>query len=170
MILQAQEAVGRRLFSDSKMAAFEYSPDIGVWTKLCSGCETVFEGSDNIEGSRETFSEIFGMAKQASDGLQAFCKSCARRRRKERRGVDAHDEAELYKRQEGLCAICKTQIHARYRFSADPLGARVDHDHKTGKVRGLLCHNCNILIGMYETLRERLPKFEPSTLDRYLGQ
>jgi hypothetical protein len=42
--------------------------------------------------------------------------------------------------QDGGCAICG---------KTNPNGKRlaVDHDHTTGKVRGLLCHNCNVGIG-----------------------
>ena len=32
----------------------------------------------------------------------------------------------------------------------------IDHDHKTGKVRGVLCHSCNVLIGHAEDDPERL--------------
>jgi len=47
----------------------------------------------------------------------------------------------LFKEQDGCCAICK--IHQ------SELDKRlcIDHNHKTGKIRGLLCGNCNSTIG-----------------------
>lgn len=39
------------------------------------------------------------------------------------------------------CAICETPFET-------PFDGYVDHDHKTGAVRGLLCNNCNTGIGM----------------------
>ena len=46
----------------------------------------------------------------------------------------------LLERQRGLCAICK-KIPDR--------ALCVDHCHSTGKVRGLLCHKCNMGLGLY---------------------
>ena len=43
-------------------------------------------------------------------------------------------------RQNAQCAICGREISA--------VTAHVDHDHATGKVRGLLCRPCNYLLGM----------------------
>lgn len=46
--------------------------------------------------------------------------------------------------QSGCCAICK--IHQLE--TSQPL--HVDHDHETGKVRGLLCHICNKTLGGFQ--------------------
>ena len=55
-------------------------------------------------------------------------------------GISVHEYEEMNIRQGGLCAICK-QTNA----SGKRLG--VDHDHKTGKIRELLCSLCNTAIG-----------------------
>ena len=44
--------------------------------------------------------------------------------------------------QKGVCAICG-EPEQRMHWSGTPLVLAVDHDHKTGEIRGLLCHNCN---------------------------
>lgn len=47
--------------------------------------------------------------------------------------------------QRGLCAVCG---HPQtYRRNGKLLPLAVDHDHETGMVRGLLCHDCNRAIG-----------------------
>lgn len=57
-------------------------------------------------------------------------------------GVTPQQFDKLLKKQKGLCALCKQE----------PTGKRtkvlqVDHDHKTGKIRGLLCNECNTALG-----------------------
>ena len=44
-------------------------------------------------------------------------------------------------KQNGRCAICKTDSPARGKTWA------LDHCHTTGKVRGILCQNCNLMLG-----------------------
>lgn len=52
------------------------------------------------------------------------------------------DEYEaLLAHQKGLCAICREPGKGRWGKLC------IDHDHKTGKVRGLLCSDCNLGIG-----------------------
>jgi len=47
----------------------------------------------------------------------------------------------LLKQQHGRCAICHRPPKKR-RLS-------VDHDHKTGRIRGLLCYKCNYGLGFF---------------------
>ena len=37
-----------------------------------------------------------------------------------------------------------------------PKGLHIDHDHNTGKIRGLLCSNCNGSLGWYEKHKENI--------------
>lgn len=51
---------------------------------------------------------------------------------------------ELFKRQKGLCKICNIEMT---RKSREARAVNVDHCHMTGEVRGLLCQNCNKMLG-----------------------
>ncbi len=50
----------------------------------------------------------------------------------------------MWEDQEGKCAICEQAMNPRGRLKS---AASVDHNHETGKVRGLLCRGCNHGIG-----------------------
>jgi len=59
-------------------------------------------------------------------------------------GITIEEYEAMLESQNGKCAICETETC--------PTGKRfaVDHCHDTGKVRGLLCKNCNIGLGMFK--------------------
>jgi hypothetical protein len=67
-------------------------------------------------------------------------------------GIDLEQYRTLLEKQGGLCAVClqPETINSRSRWVKNTTKKRalaVDHDHKTGKVRGLLCSGCNTALG-----------------------
>ena len=116
--------------------------------KKCSLCKTV------------KIRDQFYSDKSRADGLSAYCKLCSSQRNKKWReknpekssesslwtrrkifyGIDKNKFYELIEKQQGLCAICKKDIDK---------SAHVDHCHKNGTVRGLLCRNCNNGLGLF---------------------
>lgn len=52
----------------------------------------------------------------------------------------------LLRAQGGRCAVCRSDEPGNGRNTARAMWC-VDHDHRTGKVRGLLCRGCNAGIG-----------------------
>jgi len=82
---------------------------------------------------------------QAAKGLCSECYTALpankarkiRLRRLKKYKLSAEEYDALLAQQSGLCAICRT---------AEPTA--VDHDHATGRVRGLLCLKCNAAIGL----------------------
>ena len=70
-----------------------------------------------------------------------------------RYGLAFVDFEKMRTAQKGKCAICKTETKRLC----------VDHDHKTGKIRGLLCVPCNVLLGRFERYGKQTIKY----LDKY---
>lgn len=56
------------------------------------------------------------------------------------------------------CAICQTADAKVHRKSGTPYKLAVDHDHKSGAIRGLLCDGCNWGLGHFRDSPEVLEK------------
>jgi hypothetical protein len=79
--------------------------------------------------------------------LKGTCKSCARsavwRSTLARYGISESEFNALAAAQDNRCAICSLQFDDSRKSSLP----HIDHCHRAGKVRGLLCHHCNVLLG-----------------------
>ena len=101
--------------------------------------------------------DLFHVNNKSPDKRQYYCKACKadhyksdpdcnrRNNYKKRYGITVDDYNSMLEEQGHRCAICKAE-------SPDKRCVRfhVDHCHTTGKVRGLLCNNCNIGLGKFQ--------------------
>lgn len=132
-------------------------------SKCCSRCQAT------------KASESFHNRADQKDGLAPQCKDCSNARRKAWReanpernryriqawrdnnpdaikdhdlrknyGIGLAEYRRLFAKQNECCAICDRHQSEFQKALA------VDHDHETGKVRGLLCGDCNIAIGLLQ--------------------
>ena len=94
-------------------------------------------------------------------GLSHFCKSCQYEKYragykkysrkhglKKRYNMTVEKYDELFAKQHGVCAICSKPEKVKNNCGVKRLS--VDHNHLTGKVRGLLCSKCNHGLGMFD--------------------
>lgn len=116
-----------------------------MFTKVCKQC--------GKEGSLDLFQKDI----TKKDKVRPECKECTAANRKKRYSPVVNRKnnmqknfgkgiLETYKHlfdlQGGVCAICQSPENGRYAHLS------VDHNHDTGKIRGLLCNNCNRGIGL----------------------
>lgn len=131
--------------------------------KICKNCDELKEVSE------------FGNNLQTQDGINSRCNKCFSSRRnllnvgrhgitaiKKKRasqhliktfGITMEERDRIYAKQDGKCAICRTPWYeGEYDQSiASPFRKlSVDHNHITGKIRGLLCVNCNTALGSFK--------------------
>jgi len=62
-----------------------------------------------------------------------------------RYGITIKDYNRMHSEQGGKCGICESKETGVKRTD----NFNVDHCHKSGAVRGLLCHNCNLALGKF---------------------
>jgi len=125
----------------------------------CPLCGSNFTDKDIRSMNPDTKSERYCIAcdeykpkdhfyKNINKYHQSKCKECmVIEKRISTYNLTPEDFKEILQSQNNTCAICKKA------FTATP---HIDHDHRSGDVRGLLCRSCNIGIGHFEDDTERL--------------
>jgi hypothetical protein len=115
--------------------------------KVCSKC--------NIEKPKTEFYK----ENRSKEKVQSMCKACFKKWQQSDAGkissrrahlsakynITLQDYDDLLITQNNCCAICGENVENCEKGSGNRLA--VDHCHITGKVRGLLCSSCNILLG-----------------------
>lgn len=138
-----------------------------ITMKACSKCK------HNLPTSE------FGTHKHTRDRLDSWCRSCRRKREKEPHAKSLkrasarrrrHDNPDSFRdnalrakfgitlaqykgmldAQNGVCLICASPPIIRDGRNGKIKDLCVDHDHKTGIIRGLLCDRCNTSIGQFK--------------------
>jgi hypothetical protein len=95
----------------------------------------------------------FSKNKLLKCGLACNCRECQSYFDLKRLYGLTRDEYErTLREQNDSCRICGAT------FETTGKRFHVDHDHATGKVRGLLCHKCNAALGMFDDNVDRLRK------------
>lgn len=75
-----------------------------------------------------------------------------------RYGISPEEYDNLYKIQNGKCAICNNSETAIHNLTKKTITLAVDHCHKTKKIRGLLCQDCNRGLGKFHDDISKLEK------------
>ena len=108
----------------------EFSGSKKIEIKACPSC--------GIVKSRNQY----GKDGSRPDGISWECKECKLengyyQRIKREYGLNREQYLNMKRTQDSSCLCCK-----------EVKKLVVDHDHETGKVRGLLCDNCNLALGL----------------------
>lgn len=58
-------------------------------------------------------------------------------------GITLDDYAEILQAQDNVCGCCGGD----FKLDKNKRGRHIDHDHATGRVRGIVCFKCNYILG-----------------------
>jgi hypothetical protein len=73
-------------------------------------------------------------------------------------GISHGEFVKAWEEQVGCCAICTETLPDLMTYDNRRRGYAIDHNHETGAFRGILCLNCNSLLGMAKDNAEILSK------------
>lgn len=110
-------------------------------TKSC-GCKARYKGKN-----KGTYKH--GLSDKSHPDNKRYQRECYDRFKY---GLEPEHKQAILDAQNGGCAICG------YKFGQKTGDMKVDHDHSTGAVRGLLCDLCNRGLGMFRDNQDNLTK------------
>lgn len=106
--------------------------------KKCLNCEEEKELSE------------FTPKKGSPMGVESNCKNCrAIKMVNKRYNLKENERDILLQKQNGVCAICKNIESVKHQHGKTR-HLSIDHDHNSGKIRGLLCGACNNGLGRFK--------------------
>ena len=89
---------------------------------------------------------LYHKNRDSADGHRGTCKACSLvYNRTVRYGITEEQFNTMYREQDGHCFLCNIAEEDSIRGIL-----MVDHCHKTGKIRALLCHACNTALGLFK--------------------
>jgi hypothetical protein len=77
------------------------------------------------------------------EGTEVFKQKTFAKNLRKNYGLSVEDFEKMEAKQDGKCAVC-----LRPEFHKTKKRLSVDHCHTTGQIRGLLCHRCNVVLGL----------------------
>ncbi len=118
----------------------------------CRECHLLHQQSKKGKESKKVAAKKYSQTKKGKTSAYRANKNWNKRhpskvkeyRIKCSHGLSLAQYTTLLDNQEGLCAICRVQLS-----SLPPKQIHVDHCHRTKKVRGVLCHYCNLGLGQF---------------------
>lgn len=117
--------------------ASEFSPDNHIIDGLRSKCKECERQHYYQPGVKERIDE--NRANWTEEQRRKSRDSSKRSKLKRQYGLTEEDLKDILEKQDGACAICGGPPGKQ--------GFHIDHNHDTGKVRGLLCGVCNTSLG-----------------------
>lgn len=93
----------------------------------------------------------FHLQNNKPSGLRSHCKRCrAETIQIKRYGITLKEKEEMILGQDGRCAICKDFLPKITPVGGGKANPQTDHDHKSGRIRGILCPRCNTGLGSFK--------------------
>lgn len=119
---------------------------------ICRPCISILQSTPHIKNLRKEWAKVnrdkLLVQKRASRKKPHRVLVETDYRLRVKYGISLNDYDNMLKHQDNKCAICEQVETRERRGKLQKLS--VDHNHKTGKVRGILCDRCNLCIGQLE--------------------
>ena len=112
-------------------------------TRICTKCSVERPATDE-------FFYVRWNTKHHKHFMDGRCKDCTKARLRDealirKYGMTSIEVENMVEKQQHRCFICERKFNSKDKLTKP----NVDHCHKSGKIRGILCGKCNMALGLF---------------------